>query len=267
MIKRAYIMARQKEGYEQLAQRVKAILFLATPHRGADLAQLLTKVLNVSPGARPFVKDLHPNSLATQSINEEFPQFCQDLRLYSFYETLPMAYGLGKSLVVEKDAAVLGYPNEKSSYLNANHREVCKYANRDDPNYQTVRNALASIIDELRSSFIPSRSEVNIEHRRRLDGYLGVSNASEDDFMDIDVIRLRGSCEWLIERESFQEWRDAAAAQLYWISAKPATGKTILSGRIVDHLKDLNRDVAFFFFDFRNKMQTTISSFLLSITL
>ena len=265
VIKRAYIMARQKEGYEQLAQRVRAMLFLATPHRGADLAQLLTKVLNVSPGARPFVKDLHRNSLATQSINEEFPQYCQDLRLYSFYETLPMAYGLGKSLVVEKDAAVLGYPNEHSTYLNANHREVCKYADQDDPNYRIVRNALASVIEELRDDMIPSRREVINEQQRRLDGYLGVSYAAEDDFMDIDAVRLRGSCEWLMRRKSFQEWRDAATAQLYWISAKPATGKTILSGRVIHHLKDLHRDVAFFFFDFRNKVQTTISSFLLSM--
>ena len=266
MIKRAYIMARQKDGYEQLSRRVKAIVFLATPHRGADLAQLLTKVLNVSPGARPFVKDLHRNSLATQSINEEFPQFCQDLQLYSFYETLPMVYGLGKSLVVEKDAAVLGYPNEYSTYLNANHREVCKYADQNDANYQTVRNTLASIFDKLRNSVIPSRHEVNNEQQRRLDGHLGVSDdASEDDFMDIDAVRLHGSCEWLVRKKSFLEWRDTAAAQAYWISAKPATGKTILSGKVIHHLKDLNRDTSFFFFDFRNKTQTTIGSFLLSI--
>lgn len=265
VIKRAYIMSRQKEGYEKLAQRVKAIIFLATPHRGADLAELLTKVLNVSSGARPFVKDLHRNSLATQSINEEFPQYCQDLQLYSFYETLPMAYGLGKSLVVEKDAAVLGYPNEHSTYLNATHREVCKYSDQNDPNYQTVRNALASIIAELQTSVIPSKLEVNNEQRRRLDGYLGVSDASEDELMDIDALRLHGSCEWLMRKNYFQEWRDAATAQLYWISAKPASGKTILSGKVVHHLKDQERDVAFFFFDFRNKVQTTISSFLLSI--
>lgn len=265
VIKRAYIMARQKEEYEKLSQRVKAILFLATPHRGADLAQLLTKVLNVSPGARPFVKDLHRNSLATQSINEEFPQYCQDLRLYSFYETLPMAYGLGKSLVVEKDAAVLGYSNEHSTYLNANHREVCKYADQNDPNYQTVRNALASIIDKLRTSVIPFKYEVSNEQRKQLDGYLGVSDAPEDDFMDIDALRLQGSCEWLIRKKSFREWRDLATAPFYWISAKPATGKTVLSGKVVHHLKDLNRDIAFFFFDYRNKAQTTISSFLLSV--
>lgn len=266
VIKRAYIMARQKEEYAKLSQRVKAILFLATPHRGADLAQLLTKVLNMSPGARPFVKDLHRNSLATQSINEEFPQYCQDLRLYSFYETLPMAYGLGKSLVVEKDAAVLGYPNEHSTYLNANHREVCKYANQEDPNYQALRNALATTIDKLRNSVIPSKHELNNEQRRRLDGYLGVSDAPEDDFMDIDAVRLRGSCEWLLRKRSFQEWRDISSAQLYWISAKPATGKTVLSGKVVHHLKDLNRDIAFFFFDYRNKAQTSISSFLLSMS-
>lgn len=266
MIKRAYIMAKQKEEYEKLSRRVKAILFLATPHRGADLAQLLSRVLNISSGARPFVKDLHRNSLATQSINEEFPQYCQDLRLYSFYETLPMTYGLGKSLVVEKDAAVLGYPNEHSTYLNANHREVCKYADQKDPNYQTVRNALATTVDKLRTSTIPSKHDVNTEQQRRLNRYLGVSNAPENDFMDIDALRLRGSCEWLIRKANFQDWRDTTTAQFYWMSAKPATGKTVLSGKVVHHLKDLDRNTAFFFFDYRNKAQTTIASFLLSIT-
>ena len=265
MIKRAYIIAKQKEEYQALARRVRAIHFLATPHRGADLAQLLSKVLNVSPGARPFVKDLHRNSLATQSINEEFPQYSQDLRLYSFYETLPMAYGFGKSLVVEKDMAVLGYPNEHSTYLNANHREVCKFADQTDPNYQTVRNALASTMDTLRNGAISSRHELNNDQRRRLDSYLGVSDAPEDDLMDIDSLRLHGSCEWLIAKSSFTDWRDSANTQLYWISAKPATGKTILAGKVIHHLRDLNRDTAFFFFDYRNKMQTTISFFLLSM--
>ena len=265
VIKRAYIMARQKEGYEKVSVQVKAILFLATPHRGADLAQLLSKILNISPGARPFVKDLHRNSLATQSINEEFPQYCQNLQLYSFYETLPMAYSLGKSLVVDKDAAVLGYPNEHSIYLNANHREVCKYTNQQDPNYQTVRNTLASAIGKLRTNSIPTKREVNNEQRRRLDEYLRVADAPEDDFMDVDALRLQGSCEWLIRKETYQEWQDTGTAQLYWISAKPATGKTVLSGKVIHHLKDLNRDIAFFFFDYRNKAQTTISAFLLSI--
>ena len=44
MIKRAYILAKQIPDFEFLAQRVRAIYFLATPHRGADSATLLTKI-------------------------------------------------------------------------------------------------------------------------------------------------------------------------------------------------------------------------------
>ena len=265
VIKRAYIMANQMKDCQSVAQRVCAIVFLATPHRGADLAQLLTKVLNISPGARPFVNDLHRNSLATQSINDEFPQYSQDLRLYSFYETLPTSYILGKSLVVEKDMAVLGYANEAATYLNANHRDICKYASTTDSNYKTVRNVLASILNGIREVAIPSRREISSEQRRLLDGFLGFTDAPEDYFMDIDDVRLTGSCEWLTKKRSFQEWRDSTSTHLYWISAKPATGKTVLSGKVIRHLKSFDRDVAFYFFDYRNKTQSTISSFLLSM--
>ncbi|MCJ1401865.1 hypothetical protein MMC11_005082 [Xylographa trunciseda] len=265
VIKRAYILAKQKEEFNVLADRVRTILFLATPHRGADIAQLLSKILNLSTGARPFVADLHRNSIATQSINDEFPQYCQNLQLYSFYETLPISYGVGKTLVVDKDLATLGYANERTAYLNANHREVCKYSAKTDSNYQTVRNALASTIDSFRTRATDSRRTIDNEQKRLLDGYLGVLDAPEDDFVGIDTTRMKGSCEWLVEKRSFLEWRDSANTQLYWISAKPATGKTVLSGRIIHHIKDLNRDLTFYFFDYRNKAKTTISSFLLSV--
>ena len=115
VIKKAYILARQFQEFEALARRVRSIFFLATPHRGADLAQMLSKILQIASGPRPFVADLHRNSIATQSINDEFPQHCQDLQLYSFYETLPMTYGVGKALIVEKDSAMLGYANERTA--------------------------------------------------------------------------------------------------------------------------------------------------------
>ncbi|KAI9773277.1 MAG: hypothetical protein M1835_006168 [Candelina submexicana] len=265
VIKRAYILARQKEEFVSVSQRIRTIVFLATPHRGADLAQLLTKILNLSSGARPFVTDLHRNSLATQSINDEFPQHCQDLQLYSFYETLPTSYKVGKTLIVDKDSATLGYVNERTAYLNANHRDVCKYASPTDPNYKTVRNALASAIDAFRSSAVTSHRELDNEHRKLLDSFLAVSDAPEDDFMDFNAVRTTGSCEWLLKKTSFQEWQDSPNIHMYWISAKPATGKTILSGKIVHHLKDFNRDVAFYFFDYRSKEKTAISSFLLSM--
>ena len=265
VIKRAYILARQKEDFLSLSHRIRTIVFLATPHRGADLAQLLTKILNVSSGARPFVQDLHRNSLATQSINDEFPQHCKDLQLYSFYETLPTSYKVGKGLIVDKGSATLGYENERTAYLNANHRDVCKYASPADPNYQTVRNSLASAIDAFRSSAVTSHRELDNEHRKLLDSFLAVSDAPEDDFMDFNAARITGSCEWLLKKTSFQEWQDSPNTHMYWISAKPATGKTVLTGKIIHHLKEFSRDVAFYFFDYRSKVKTAINSFLLSM--
>jgi hypothetical protein len=113
VVKRAYILARlpgQQVPFSSIASRVHAMLFLATPHRGADDARVLSNILRLSVGSKQYVVDLQRNSHATQNINDEFPMLCQDLQLFPFYETLPTKY-LGR-VVVEKDLARLGYDNE-----------------------------------------------------------------------------------------------------------------------------------------------------------
>lgn len=262
VIKKAFILARQHLEFEMLARRVRTIFFLATPHRGADLAQKLSRILQISSGPRPFVADLHRNSLATQSINDEFPQHCQGLQLFSFYETLAINYGLGKSLIVDKDMATLGYHNERTAYLNANHRDVCRYSTQLDPNYLTVRNALASTLENLRSQVVGLKRDLDSEQHRILDRFLCVSDAPEDDLMNFDAHRMKGSCEWLLKKSNFHRWRDSSNRQMYWISAKPAAGKSVLSGYVVKHLKDLSRDCNYYFFSYGHKVKSTISCFL-----
>ena len=264
VIKKAYILSQQFQEFESIAERVRAIFFLATPHRGSDMAALLSRILHVAHGARPFVQDLHRNSLATQSINDEFSHNCQRLQLFSFYETLPTNYIIGKGLVVDKDLAVLGYANERTAYTHANHREICKYDDKKDPNYQTVRNALASVVDGLRSRTIPIQHDM--EQLSLLNTALDMSDAVEDDFIGIESRRVNGSCEWLVEKESFQRWRDCSSeAKIFWVSAKPASGKTVLSGYIIKYLRELGEDCGFYFFDGGNKAKATISSWLRSM--
>ena len=264
VIKKAYILAQQFQEFESIAERVRAMFFLATPHRGSDLAALLTRILHVAHGARPFVQDLHRNSLATQSINDEFSHNCQKLQLFSFYETLPINYIIGKGLVVDKDLAVLGYGNERTAYMHANHRDICKYADRKDPNYQTMRNALASVVDSLRSR--TSLTQHDTGQLSLLSTALDMSDAVEDDFIGIESRRVSGTCEWLMEKESFQKWRDCSSeAKIYWVSAKPASGKTVLSGYIIRYLRELDEDCGFYFFDSGNKAKATISSWLRSM--
>ena len=258
VIKKAYILARQYEEFKSLANQVRSIFFIATPHRGSDLAHALSKILAAAPGARPFVSDLHRNSLAT-------PQHCQDLQLYSFYETLPTNYGFGKGLIVEKDLATLGYSNERTMYLNANHREVVKFDSPNDPNYLTVRNALALVIESLRSDSISSRRENDREARRRLDNFLGVFDAFENDLMRVDALRMQGSCEWLMEKEKFQQWTNGITNSIYWVSAPPAAGESVLAGYVIKHLRELGRDCSCFFFNYGDELTSTISFFLRSM--
>lgn len=266
IIKKAYILAQQFSEFDSVATRVHSIFFLGTPHRGSDLAALLTRILHVAHGARPFVVDLHRNSLATQSINDEFSHHCQKLQLFSFYETLPTSYGIGKGLVVDKDLAILGFSNERTAYMHANHRDICKYADKNDPNYQTLRNALASIIDNVRSRTSLPQHNLDTGQLSFLDNCLDMSDAIEDDLIAVDSRRMSGSCEWLMEKNSFQRWRDSPAeAQIYWISAKPASGKTILSGYIIKHLRELDHDCGFYFFDCADKMNATVSALLRSM--
>ena len=263
--KRAYILARQFKEHDAFAQRVSAIFFLATPHRGSNLAETLSRILQVTPGARPFVTDLHPNSVAIQAINDEFPHHCQGLQLYSFYETLQMSIGVKKFTVVPKESATMSYDNERSMYLQANHRDVCKYATKDDPNYLAVRNALASTLERVRSRFTLKRRETNYEQQQWLNDSMAVYDAPEDDYLRVDSLRIPGSCEWIATTDKYQQWRDFPDPRLYWVTAKPGAGKSVLSGYVINHLKDKGHDCAFYFFSFNDKSKSNISSFLRSM--
>lgn len=146
-----YILARHDTAYEALAKRVQAIIFLATPHRGSDSAQQLTNILKASVphGSKAYVGDLEPGSGALQSINEDFRHYSNDLQLRSFYEALKTQIGMTSTLIVDKESATLGYPNEKSALLNASHRGICKFDAPSDPNYITLRNSIVSCVDDM----------------------------------------------------------------------------------------------------------------------
>lgn len=68
VIKRAYIIAKQKQEFSSLADRASTILSLATPHRGADLAQLLSKTLQSSSEAQLFEQSV-PRDLGSSYLD------------------------------------------------------------------------------------------------------------------------------------------------------------------------------------------------------
>ena len=65
-----------------------AIAFLGTPHRGADLANTLNRLLKVSFSQKRFVKDLVPHSQSIKEINDAFGERSTGLELaFRFWES------------------------------------------------------------------------------------------------------------------------------------------------------------------------------------
>lgn len=147
VIKKAYMMACEEN--KPLADRIRAMYFLGTPHRGSDLAKLLKKVLRIVSSAPIYVGELMRDSAVLQAINDEFHHYSAGLELWSFYETQKLRVGDIKALVVEPASATLGYDHEQQIPMNADHRTICKFDTPADQNYIIIRNSLASTLENI----------------------------------------------------------------------------------------------------------------------
>lgn len=102
VVKKAYVLGKHDKQYSRLIAAVFGIVFLATPHRGAQFAKILNNILSTCPlGAPPkaYVTELQTRSGSLQDINEQFRVTCETLELASFYETQKTSFGLTKILV------------------------------------------------------------------------------------------------------------------------------------------------------------------------
>jgi hypothetical protein len=108
----------------------------------------------------PYSRFLEAMANLPQAINEEFRNNYQDLQILSFYETMKTDMVYKKVLIVPQESGVMGLPGERTQPLNADHRHICKFKTREDPNYVTLRNTLLALIDDLNE-----KSEYYFRHR------------------------------------------------------------------------------------------------------
>lgn len=83
----AIINAYNDRLYTNIVKNTKAIIFLGTPHRGADLANHLSKLLLISFAKKIFVNQLRPESETIEEINNSFRDRSESLELISYYES------------------------------------------------------------------------------------------------------------------------------------------------------------------------------------
>jgi hypothetical protein len=109
VVKKACIVAKEDPIFKDIGSRIHSIYFLATPHRGSDLASTLNNILRATlAGTRNFVTNLERGSEAIQVLNDQFRLHYKGIHLHSFVEAATMNWGLGHGLVVDRESATLG---------------------------------------------------------------------------------------------------------------------------------------------------------------
>lgn len=68
----AYLLGQNDNEFKSITKSISAIMFLATPHRGSNLADSLSKILKVCFSSKQYVADLRRDSPMLENLNEEF---------------------------------------------------------------------------------------------------------------------------------------------------------------------------------------------------
>ncbi|KAL6808092.1 WD40 repeat-like protein [Trichoderma sp. SZMC 28015] len=270
IVKEAYIQGQYDPTYETIIKAVSAIVFLSTPHRGTNLAETLNRILQVSFGANPmqFIAELAAGSQTLQRLNEQFRHVAPKLQIVSFYETRPTTI-LKKTqiMVLDKDSSVLGYPGEISKPLDADHNGICKYASPADPKYITVINVLKTLIGKGKSKESATSTDVMKPPIANFNEHLSVFESPDGDYNFFHDRWMPGTCNWIVSHEAFVGWMNdlQLRPRVLWINGNAASGKSILSSFVINHLAQHELPCQYFFIRFNSPVKRMISMILRSL--
>lgn len=81
---------------------------------------------------------------------------------------------------------------------------------------------------------------------------------SANDYLQVHHHKLDGSCQWIDERQDYKDWRDATSEldlsekykpSVYWVTANPGAGKTMLVTHIESQLAELGLQHGVYYFN------------------
>lgn len=197
--KKAYLLGQNDETYQDIIRLISVKMFLATPHCGTNLAELLTRLLTVLfQTSRNFIADLITSSPTLEELNELSHHVAPKVSVWSIYETLATPVALKKVMVLDKDSSILEYTKGISRLLDADHHGICKYSNLGDSNYVSVRNALSSLIKLFRIREVATVGTRISEETKDLENYLAVTSRLEEDLSSVQRWWIPSTCDWLL---------------------------------------------------------------------
>lgn len=158
---------------------------------------------------------------------------------------------------------------EVSKALTADHHGVCKYDGLQDPNYITVRNVLKTLVSKIISKNNSKRPDLS-NRRASLDlkSLLAISELPGMDYIFFRDQWTEGTNHWIFQDKSFLEWRDAPLESNHlalWLRGGAATGKSVMSSFIVNHLAEGGFGCQYFFVRVGDRKKRTLSLLLRSL--
>jgi pimeloyl-ACP methyl ester carboxylesterase len=141
--------------YERVIGQVKGVVFIATPHKGSDLANLASWA-SLILRTNEQVGNMQNHDAHLRSLHQQFLAFYQKypIKVRTYAETKPLAISKKfllssvKKLVVDPDSSEPHVPHEIAIRLPEDHISICKIPNKNAQLYK-------SLISYLREDIFP----------------------------------------------------------------------------------------------------------------
>jgi AAA-like domain/TIR domain len=194
-----------QDSWRRFADCTKAVVFLATPHAGARLANyvgLLGRVLRTTAA----VEDLNANDPHLRELTQWYRNNAHQLKIDTrvFFE----AQDTAGVRVVDETSADPGIAGVVPVPVDADHFSICKPANRDALVYKSIRQYLSQYAQPKPSHTTQSSTEANIASFRAISDrtprfFISYRRRAQDDsrLAMVLVDRLgRAGCEVFIDQ-------------------------------------------------------------------
>ncbi len=144
----------QDEDWIALSAQLKLVAFLATPHKGADIAAILKFI--VPRFSSKFIDTLSGDSGYLANLNNSYRDLAgkHDVTSIAYYETYKTK---GVALIVTADSADPGALKTRPIPVDSDHIGICKLESKDAPVFLSLLRHLKKVCDSC-PSLLPQGS-------------------------------------------------------------------------------------------------------------